>query len=177
MGAKEARAFKPGDVNIKYVILIAAILAVIHCLFAGSAPPAAQANVAPPARVAPVAPAPAASAAPVASGAPVAPAPQPAPTAPVTSSPVAPLAPVAPIPPQSVNSNFPVYPYAYAYAYRSNNAYFTNGIPTAYLRNTNSVAWATNPPYGNPIEGYTNVFPPYRRVSPIGNTSSPSIQQ
>lgn len=77
---------------------------------------------------------------------------------------------------QSVNSNAPAYPYPYAYTYGSNSAYFTNGIPKAYLRNTNSMYWITNPPYGNPSAGYTNypirVVLPYR---PMGNTSSPSI--
>jgi hypothetical protein len=154
-------------VNTKYFILIAAILAVIHCL-AGSAPVATPANVASQAKVAPVAPSSSAPSAPVAQGASVGAAAPAAPVAPVST---APIAPIAPTPPQSVNSNFPANPYAYSY--NSNSAYFTNGIPTAYLRNTNSFSWATNAPYGNPIAGYTNNNN-FRIFNP---TSTPVIQQ
>ena len=179
----EASALRPRggvrqvDVNAKYFILIVAVLAVIHYLLAGSAPPANQAPVAPQAKVAPIAPSSIAPTAPAGPVAPIGPAPTPAPTAPVASSPIAPVAPVAPTPPQSVNSNFPVYPYAYAY--HTNSAYFTNGIPTAYLRNTNSVAWTTNAPYGNSAAGYTNnnvrYIIPYRPTTT--NTYSPPTQQ
>lgn len=135
------------DVNTKYFVLIVALLAAIHYMLAGSAP------LATPARVAPSSVAPAAPVAPVAPIGPPTPA---ASSPPVASSPMAPLAPTAPIPPQSVNSNSPANPYAYTYTHGANRAYFTNGIPRAYLRNTNSVYWATNPPYGNPVDGYTN---------------------
>jgi hypothetical protein len=167
-------------VNIKYLISIVAILAVIHYLLAGSATPATTAPVASQAKVAPIAPTPVAPNAPVGPVAPIGPQPVPAPVAPVTVAPIAPTAPATPTPPQSANSAWPAVSNAYTYAYGfygTNNAYFTNGIPTAYLRNTNSVAWATNPPYGNPSAGYTNF--PNRVVLPYqpGNTSSPSIQQ
>jgi hypothetical protein len=149
-------------VNTKYIISITAILAVIHCLFAGSAPPAPQARVAPQAPVGRV------NTAPV------------APSAPIANSPIAPLAPVALPPARSLNPNFQGYPNAYTYSYGSNGAYFSNGIPTAYLRNTNSVSWATNPPYGNPVLGYTNntirTMVPYQRIAPV-TSSSPQFQQ
>ncbi|HEX3627423.1 MAG TPA: hypothetical protein VH280_18610 [Verrucomicrobiae bacterium] len=153
--------------NIRYIILIAALLTAIHYLLAGSAPPAAPANVAPQARPAPVAPSP------VAPSAPVGVAPKPAPVAPVGPSPIAPIAPVAP--PQSVNPN------GYTFTHGTNNAYFTNGIPTAYLRNTNSVFWATNPPYGNPIDGYTNTTTGWilrrRPVPTNGSSPAPPMQR
>jgi hypothetical protein len=144
------------DVNTKYFVLIVALLAAIHYMLAGSAPLATPARVAPQAGVGPVAPSSVAPNAPVAPVAPIGPPTPAASSPPVASSPVAPLAPTAPIPPQSVNSNSPANPYAYTYTYGANRAYFTNGIPRAYLRNTNSVYWATNPPYGNPVDGYTN---------------------
>jgi hypothetical protein len=170
-----ARSFNRRDVNSRYFILIIALLAVIHYLLAGSAPPATPAQVAPQAHVAPVAPTSAAPSAPAAPVAPIGPSPVVAPQPPVVTAPIAPLAPVAAIPPQSVNSNFPVYPYAYTHTYGSNAGYFSNGIPAAYLRNTNSVRWATNPPYGNPVEGYTNST--IRVILPYRGNPPPSIQR
>ncbi len=160
--------------NKKLVILIAvAVLAIIHYLPAGSAPPAAQAPVARSANVAPIAPTPIAPGANVGPIAPIGAMPQAAPVAPVNVAPIANLAPVAPIPPQSVNSNVP---YAYTYSYYSNSTYFSNGIPAGYFRNRNSVHWITNPPYGNPTSGYTNRSVPVtvRRVPPLF-TNSPTL--
>ncbi|HEV2330409.1 MAG TPA: hypothetical protein VGY56_16630 [Verrucomicrobiae bacterium] len=166
--------------NTKYIISIVALLAVIHYLLAGSAPLAMPARVAPQAGVGPVAPS---SVAPNASAAPVSPIGPPPPAAaqpPVASSPIAPVAPNAPIPPQSIDSNSPAYPYAYTYTYGSNRTYFTNGIPRAYLRDTNSVHWATNQPYGNPVDSYTNggirTCLPYQRIAPIRNASFPTAR-
>ncbi|HEV2453328.1 MAG TPA: hypothetical protein VGY98_03650 [Verrucomicrobiae bacterium] len=162
------------DVNTKYIISITAILAVIHCLFAGSALPAPQARVAPQAPVAAAPIAPTAGSAPVGgmNTAPV------APLAPIANSPIAPLAPVAPAPAQSLNPNFQVYPNGSTYG--SNGAYFPNGVPAAYFRNTNSISWATNPPYGNPVLGYTNntirTMVPYQGIAPVTN-SLPQFQQ
>ncbi|MGH8022758.1 MAG: hypothetical protein ACRED1_04195 [Limisphaerales bacterium] len=153
----------------KLVILTAAFFASGY-LFAGSAPPATPERAAPQARTGPVAPTP------------VAPAARPAPIAPIAPVARSPLAPIAPgSVPRNVNSNWAIFPYPYAYAHGSNGVYFTNGIPTAYLRNTNSVYWATNPPYGNPVVGYTNnmirpIFLHRRRQVPATNanqTASP----
>ncbi|MGH7943095.1 MAG: hypothetical protein ACREFR_18710 [Limisphaerales bacterium] len=156
--------------NTKYIILVAVTWAGICNVLAGSAPPAHQAPVARQASVAPVhstfAGAPAARVAPTAPRGPQAPV---APTSRVSS---APIAPVAPTPAQGVNSNF-------SNAYTSRD--FTNGIPTAYFKNTNSVYWATNPPYGNPLSGYTNRTMPLmvRPARPATNKNNfaPSPQQ
>jgi hypothetical protein len=158
-------------VNKKYFILIVAVLAVIHYLPAGSAPPAAPAPIARQANVAPIAPQPVAPNGPLAPIAPIGPMPVAAPTAPVTIAPIANLAPVSPTPPQSVNSNFP---YAYTYMYVSNSPNFSNGIPTAYSKNPKSVYWITNAPYGNPVSGYTNRTDPVtvKRVPPLTTNST-----
>lgn len=157
----------------KYLILIAAIVAVVRYLPAGSAPPAAQAPVARSANVAPVAPTPIAPGATVGPIAPIGAMPSVAPVAPVNIAPIANLAPVAPIPPQSVNSNVP---YAYTYTYYTNSPYFSNGIPAGYFNNRNSVHWITNPPYGNPMSGYTNRAVPVtvRHIPPLV-TNVPSL--
>jgi hypothetical protein len=159
-------------VNKKYLILIAAVLVAVRYLMAGSAPPAAPAPIAGQAKVAPIAPQTVAPNGPIAPVAPIGPMPSVAPTAPVTIAPIANLAHVPPTPPQSLNPNSP---YAYTYTYVSNSPNFSNGIPTGY--STNSVYWITNPPYGNPVSGYTNNTIPVivRRVPPLAtNSTSPN---
>jgi len=161
-------------VKTKSLILIAVVfaLAVVRYLTAGSAPIAAPAPVARQANVAPIAPSPAAPNGPVAPTAPIGATPPAAPVAPVNIAPIAPVAPAPSTPPQSGNGNSGyVYTYPYTYSYYSNSPYFSNGVPTGYLRNRNSVHWITNPPYGNPVSGYTNQSVPVivRRVPPLTN--------
>lgn len=156
------------------MIAAASLFLAMHYLFAGSAPPAAQAPVARPAKVAPVAPQPVAPNGPIAPIAPIGDMPQAAPVAPVNIAPIANLAHVPPTPPQSVQ---PIFPYAYTYTLYSNTPNFSNGLPTASSRRSRSVYWVTNPPYGNPVSGYTNQTVPatVRRGPPLTtNSTSPN---